>query len=123
LFSRPRVLKLQITIKCLQVLNKRAKGFVIPRLAPVNKYPVIGKAFQKYYSVFTKTRELTDETIDTGTVKLAVSYLISAIAYFPVFHVILQFWKIVSGCQIRHVITSFGNQKTKPPWTKLQEGF
>ena len=71
------------------------EGSVIPHLAAVNKYSAIGKTFQIQDGVFAKARELFNEIIDKGTVKLAALYLIGAIANFPVFQAIFQSWKIV----------------------------
>jgi len=83
------------------------EGSVIPHLAAVNKYSAIGKTFQIQDGVFAKARELFNEIIDKGTVKLAVLDLISAIAHFPIPHVIFQSLKIVYVCHVWHVITSF----------------
>jgi len=67
----------------------------------------VGNTYQTYYGVFAETRELSYETIDKGAVKLAVLYLISAIAYLPVFYVIFHYGKTVNWCQILYFITSF----------------
>jgi hypothetical protein len=99
------------------------KGSVVPHLPAVNKYAAIGKTFQIQDCVFAKARELFDEIIDKGTVKLAVLYLISAIAYLPVFQVIFQSWKIVYVCHVWHVITSIGKANNETPLERLQRGF
>jgi hypothetical protein len=83
------------------------KGSIIPHLAAVNKYSAIGKVFQIQDGVLAESRELHNEIIDKGTVKLAVLYLIGTVADFPVFQAIFQSWKIVYVCHSWHVITSF----------------
>jgi hypothetical protein len=98
------------------------KGFITPRPTPVNKYPAIGKTYQIQYSVFAKIRELPDEIIDKGTVKLAALYMIGAIACLPVFHVILQLGMTVRVLHFRHVITSFENTKKAKPLGKAPKG-
>jgi hypothetical protein len=68
------------------------------------------------------TRKLTEETIDKGTVKLADLYLISAIAYLPVFQMILHSGNTVNGCQIRHGITPLDKAKSETLMDITQRG-